>query len=111
MSLLTSARAPIVAALTFAALTASAGALAGCGKLGGLERPGPLFGQGRNTTRAADEQSRQTQDPNRPVDTVDPRDSTTDPAPPRTLPIQGTSPDPTAPGPQGALPDPYANPR
>ncbi|RAK60361.1 hypothetical protein DJ021_11365 [Phenylobacterium hankyongense] len=111
MSLRTFTRAPIAAALTLAALAASAGALAGCGKLGGLERPGPMFGQGRNTTRAADEQSRIGQDPNRPVDTVDPRDATTDPAPPRTLPIQGTSPNPTASGPQGALPDPYANPR
>jgi hypothetical protein len=85
--------------------------LAACGKLGELEKPGPLNGAGRATTRQADEQNRQAQDPQRPVDTVDPRDRSTDPAPPRTLPIEGTAPDPTASQPPGALPDPYANPR
>ena len=69
-----------------------AAGLAGCGKVGQLERPGPLFGAERNSTRAADEAQRQ-QDPSRPVDTVDPRDRSTDPAP------------------QSALPDPYTNPR
>ncbi|MEO8115310.1 MAG: hypothetical protein ABI655_13070 [Phenylobacterium sp.] len=90
---------------------ALAAPLAGCGKVGELQRPGPLFGAGRATTKAADEAQRQAQDPGRPVDTIDPRDRTMDPAPPRTLPIQGTSPSPTASGPPGALPDPYANPR
>lgn len=87
-----------------------AGGLAGCGKMGALERPGPLFGQERNTTEDAD-RAQEKQDPSRPVDTVDPRDRTTDPAPPRTLPIEGTSPNPTKTAPPGALPDPYANPR
>lgn len=87
-----------------------AGGLAGCGKMGALERPGPLFGQERNTTEDAD-RAQEKQDPNRPVDTIDPRDRTTDPAPPRTLPIEGTSPNPTKTAPPGALPDPYANPR
>jgi hypothetical protein len=101
-----------VRALALAALAAAAAAsLAACGKTGELKRPGPLFGQGRATTRAADEQTRQAQDPSRPVDTVDPRDAITDPAPPRTVPIRGQSPDPTGQRPQGALPDPYANPR
>ena len=90
-------------------LTLAAG-LAGCGKVGALERPGPLYGQGRNTTQDADKAQR-AQDPSRPVDTVDPRDRTTDPAPPRTLPIEGTAPDPSKSAPQGALPNPYANPR
>lgn len=85
--------------------------LAGCGKLGELERPGPLFGAARSTTKAADEANRQAQDPGRPVDTVDPRDRSVDPAPSRTLPIEGTSPNPTQSAPPGALPDPYANPR
>jgi predicted small lipoprotein YifL len=98
-------------ACALAALMASAAGLSACGKTGPLERPGPLFGQERNTTKAADEQTRQAQDPARPVDTVDPRDRTTDPAPPRTLPIDGQGQDPTASSPQGALPDPYANPR
>jgi hypothetical protein len=90
---------------------ACAAPLAGCGKTGALERPGPLFGQGRSTAREADNAERQTQDPSRPVNTVDPRDVTTDPAPPRTLPIPGSGQDPSRPAPQGALPDPYANPR
>ena len=88
-----------------------AGALAGCGKVGQLQRPGPLFGAERNTTQDADKAERTAQDPSRTVDTVDPRDRSTDPAPPRTLPIQGTSPDPHRPPPPSALPDPYSNPR
>lgn len=98
-------RPALILALSGAAL------LAGCGKMGTLERPGPLFANDRSTSRQADEANRQAQDPSRPVDTVDPRDMTTDPAPPRTLPIEGTSPNPSDVGPQGALPDPYANPR
>nr|MEA2799792.1 hypothetical protein [Phenylobacterium sp.] len=85
--------------------------LGACGKLGDLEKPGPLNGQGRSTTRQADEQVRQAQDPQRPADTIDSRDVFTDPAPPRTLPIGGSGPDPEKSAPQGALPDPYANPR
>jgi hypothetical protein len=85
--------------------------LAGCGKQGALERPGPLFGAGRNTTKQADEAQRQASDPSRPVNTIDPRDSTSDPAPSRTIPMEGTAPNPFQTAPQGALPDPYANPR
>lgn len=85
--------------------------LGACGKLGELEKPGPLNGAGRATVRQADEQQRKAQDPQRPVDTIDPRDRDTDPAPPRTLPIGGSGQDPLAPGPPGVLPDPYENPR
>lgn len=98
-------------ALALAALLLAGTSLAACGKMGELERPGPLFGAGRNTTKGADENARQAQDPNRPVNTIDQRQRYSDPAPPRTLPIEGASPSPTAPAPQGALPDPYANPR
>jgi hypothetical protein len=94
-----------------AALILVAGDLAACGKVGRLERPGPLFGAGRNTTRQGDKAERTAQDPNHPVDTVDPRDRTTEPSPPRTMPIQGTAPSPTSPSPPGAIPDPYSNPR
>jgi hypothetical protein len=94
-----------------AALLILGAPLGACGKLGELEKPGPLNGQGRSTTRQADEAARQATDPQRPADTVDSRDVFTDPAPPRTLPIEGTGPDPTKSAPQGALPDPYANPR
>ena len=85
---------------------ALAGGLAGCGKLGSLERPGPMFGHGQGAAN----QPRQQQDPNRPVQTIDPRDTSGTPAPPRTQPIQGQAPDPFGVPPQGALPDPYANP-
>jgi hypothetical protein len=94
-----------------AALLLLAAPLAACGKLGQLEKPGPLNGAGRATDRQADEQQRQAQDPQRPVDTVDPRDRSTDPAPPRTLPIESSGQDPFKSGPPGSLPDPYANPR
>lgn len=90
-------------------LIAAAG-LSACGKVGQLERPGPLFGAERNTTKDADAAQRK-RDPARPVDTVDPRDRSTDPAPPRTLPIEGANPSATDTAPQGALPDPYSNPR
>jgi hypothetical protein len=97
-------------ALMIVGCASAAALLVGCGKMGDLERPGPLFGQGRNTTRASDEAVRQAQDPSRPVNTVDTRDISNDPSPPRTIPIPGTQ-DPMRSGPQGALPDPYANPR
>ena len=95
---------------TTVALILMAAGLSACGKVGQLERPGPLFGAERNTTKDADDAQRK-QDPSRPVDTVDPRDRSTDPAPPRTLPIGGLSPDPSRGQPQGVLPDPYSNPR
>jgi predicted small lipoprotein YifL len=89
----------------------AAASLAGCGKLGQLEKPSALNGAGRSTTRQADEAARQAQDPQRPVDTIDPRDRTSDPAPPRALPIQGAGQDPFAPGPPGAFGNPFTNPR
>ena len=95
-------------AAALAAVLALSAGLSACGKVGRLERPGPLFGADRTTTKAGD--TTRQQDPSRPVDTVDPRDRSTDDVPSRTLPIEGTAPSPTQPAPQGALPDPYANP-
>jgi hypothetical protein len=98
--------------LAVAAVLAAAGlGLSACGKVGQLERPGPLFGAERNTTQDADKAVRTAQDPNKPVDTIDPRDRSTDPAPPRTLPIPGTSPGATGLPPPGAIPQVYNNPR
>ena len=94
-----------------AATALLAAPLAACGKMGDLEKPGPLNGAGRATTRQADEQQRQAQDPSRPIDTVDPRDRSTDPAPPRAAPIPGSGNDPFKSAPPGALPNDYANPR
>ena len=97
--------------LACAALTLAVAPLVACGKLGELEKPGPLNGAGRATDRQSEEARRQAQDPSRPADTIDTRDRAIDPAPPRTLPIQGSGQNPTQSGPPGALPDPYANPR
>ncbi|MFN3513121.1 MAG: hypothetical protein ACK41C_08760 [Phenylobacterium sp.] len=77
-------------------------AAAGCGKLGELERPGPLLG-GATGADAGPE-------PARTVRTVDPRSHDDRPLPPRTLPID-SQPSATSSTPQGALPDPYNNPR
>ena len=60
-----------------AAVTLAAG-LAGCGKVGQLERPGPLFGN----KASAETAPLPKQDPNRPIETVDPRDRSTDSAGP-----------------------------
>jgi len=94
-----------------AAAFAIAAPLAACGKMGDLERPGPLTKNDRSTTRRADDQQRKSQEAQPPVDTVDSRDRSIDPAPPRTLPIPSSSNDPNKLPPQGSLPDPYANPR
>jgi predicted small lipoprotein YifL len=95
--------------LNVCAVAFLAAGLAGCGKMGDLERPGPLFGQGKGTAPGADQQS-PGQDPSEPVRTIDSRDRNTGPAPSRTDPIPGTV-DPARPGPRGVLPDPYANPQ
>jgi hypothetical protein len=78
----------VAAGAVFAACVLSGG-LAGCGKLGSLERPGPMFGH-----PSAASQAGQRQDPNRPVVTVDPRD-------PNSIPGQDgpTPPSPAAPRP------------
>ncbi|MEW5685363.1 MAG: hypothetical protein AB1942_10625 [Pseudomonadota bacterium] len=88
-----------------------AAGLAGCGKVGPLERPGPMFGGPRAASEDADKGERV--DPTRPVDTVDPRDRdrSTDPTPPRANPIQGSGQNPAGAGPRTAFPDPYMNPR
>ena len=81
----------LVAAGALAALSTLSAGLVGCGKLGSLERPGPMFGHA--TTGAT--QPTQRQDPNRPVVTVDPRDPNATPGQ-----DQPTPPVPVAPGPE-----------
>ena len=108
MTLQTFTRGPFIAG---AAVLILAAPLVACGKLGELQKPGPLNGAGRATERQAEEQRRQAQDPQRPVDTIDPRDRAIDPAPPRAAPIEGSGQDPFKSRPPGALPDPYSNPR
>jgi hypothetical protein len=57
--------------LTVAGALALSAALAGCGKVGQLDRPGPMFGHGGT---AAATTAKPGADPNRPIETVDPRD-------------------------------------
>jgi hypothetical protein len=87
---------------------AAAAALGACGKTGELQRPGTVASKAPGATSTWNGQG--SQDPTRPVNTIDPRDEIHDPSPSRTIPIQGQAPDPTRPGPQGSLPDPYRNP-
>jgi hypothetical protein len=93
------------------ALAGAAAALSGCGKMGELERPAPMFGRAPAGNAQAQAQAGEAQDATRPVRTIDPRDEINNPAPSRTVPVPGVGPDPLRPGPQGVLPDPYANPR
>jgi hypothetical protein len=102
MSRLTPAR-----ALTLAGAAALCALVAGCGKTGELQRPAPLFGMATTNAPPATDEN----DPSRPVNTIDPRNTLDNPGPSRTTEIPGQAPNPIAPGPQGALPDPYANPR
>ena len=95
-------------AAMLAGAAALALALAGCGKTGELQRPSPLFGHARPNTHPA--KTTASEDASQPVKTIDPRDELNTP-PPRVDQIQGQAPDPTAPGPQGVLPNPYANPQ
>ena len=86
-----------------AILAVAALALSACGKQGALERPGPMVGRGSGVDAGAE--------PGRAVRTVDPRNNFDDrPVPPRTAPID-SAPSATSSAPQGALPDPYQNPR
>lgn len=87
---------------TVTLVLAAALGLSACGKLGALERPGPMFGKGAGADAGPE--------PTRSVRTVDPRDRNSDPSPSRSVPIESTV-NPTASGPQGVLPDPYATPR
>lgn len=85
-----------------AALALTAAGLSACGKMGELERPGPI-GHARSNADAGAE-------PTRSIRTIDPRDTNSDPSPSRSVPIESTN-NPMASGPQGALNDPYARPR
>lgn len=67
---------------TIGVLVVTAASIVGCGKLGDLERPSPIFG---NSNADAGPE------PSRSVRTVDPRDPNSDPAPSRTGPIDTTT--------------------
>ncbi|MCC7268049.1 MAG: hypothetical protein IT546_12030 [Caulobacteraceae bacterium] len=88
----------------------AAGLLSACGKVGDLERPSPMFRK-ESSTDGSDSAMRRASDKDIGPDTLDPRDRYSDPAPPRTLPIEGSDRGPGGVAPAGALPDPYARPR
>ncbi len=83
--------------------------LAGCGKMGALERPGPLFGK-TETPAEAKEIGEVKREEEPPIETIDRRDPDLAPRPQRAAPIDGTD-GPNAQPPPGALPNPYANPK
>lgn len=82
----------LVATGGLAAICALCAGLAGCGKLGSLERPGPMFGQASNTVPPGPRQ-----DPNRPVQTVDPRDPNSTPGRDQPSPPTPVAPTPGPP--------------
>ena len=91
-------------------------ALAGCGKMGDLEQPGTRAAAPSPSDPTASGQLRDDNgDPNQgsenPVNRQSAANREVDPAPPRTLPIDGGPSDPMKVAPPGALPDPYANPQ
>jgi hypothetical protein len=88
--------------LPLAALAALA--LAGCGKMGDLERPGPLFGGPKA------EAGKAAPTPPAPVSTVDrrDRDTSTDLAPIRDAQVPGSAQNPQSGGAVSNHPDPNA---
>ncbi|MDB5418211.1 MAG: hypothetical protein JWP50_1630 [Phenylobacterium sp.] len=82
-------RRTFVAAGAVAAICALSSGLAGCGKLGSLERPGPMFGHPSAAARAAP-----SEDPNRPVQTHDPREQSNIPGQDQPPPVLPTGPTP-----------------
>ena len=83
--------------LTLSLLLAAV-ALAGCGRMGELERPGAAASADGDIATA-------------PVNAPDGVHRDNDPAPPRTLPIEGGPSNPGSLAPPGALPNPYADPK
>lgn len=104
---------------TFAlSLLLAGAAIAGCGKMGDLEQPGartaaaaPSPADPTATGRMRDDNGDPNQGSEKAVNRQSQANREVDPAPPRTLPIDGAPPDPSEVALPGALPDPYANPQ
>ena len=98
-------------------IAASALALTACGKVGSLDQPAPLYGerakadyQARKAAEAAKVQDKKDDNEIEALPNDRRYDPNADPGPSRFLPIPGESTPPNAPGPQGALPDPFNHP-
>ena len=81
-------------------IAACAALLAGCGKTGELERPGPLFGKAPAGAAAAPQR-----DPDRALSTIDPRDNARTPAPANGAPLPAAAANPDTVGPAAAEPE------
>jgi hypothetical protein len=96
-------------------LAAGAAGLCGCGKVGTLDQPAPLYGekakadyQARKEAAAA-AKAKPTAQPD-VIHPDRPYDPEADPSPTRSLPVPGQPTLPNAPPPPGVLPDPLASP-
>lgn len=105
-----------LAAALFGFTLAVAGAgLAGCGKVGTLDQPAPLYGEKakadyearKEAAAAAKAKPRPEPDTLHPDRPYDPE---ADPGPTRSLPVPGQPALPNAPPPPGVLPDPFNDP-
>ncbi len=91
-------------------------ALCGCGKVGNLDQPAPLYGEKAKTDYQAKKQAAAAAKAKKQNDEPDPiPDKPYDPteglANQRALPVPGTNPDPSRPAPPGVLPDPFNYPQ
>jgi len=94
--------------------------LVGCGKVGTLDQPAPLYGdkakadyQARRSAadQAAQDKKDQAEIETLPPDTDRKYDPNLDPGPARALPVPGAPPSPNGPPPPGVLPDPFNHPQ
>ncbi|HUZ13355.1 MAG TPA: hypothetical protein VMU93_10940 [Caulobacteraceae bacterium] len=105
--------------MSLAAVVLAAATLGACGKQGSLDRPAPLWGARARADYAAQKraqaEARQKETQSNQVETPPEQGPGTNPfanpAPPRAQPIPGEAPSPTAPGAQGAMPNPYVEPQ
>ncbi len=104
----------LIIAMAAALMAASLGS---CGKQGGLERPGPLWGAKAKAEyeaqkrRQADVKTNEAQSNQAVPDEGPGSDPNVNPSPSRTQPIEGQRPNPFGVQQPGALPDPYARPQ
>lgn len=92
--------------------------LGGCGKVGTLDQPAPLFGekakaryQAQKAAAAAAARSRGDDDQIEALPGDKRYDPNADPGPSRALPIPGAHATPNGAPPEGVLPDPYNHPQ
>jgi len=92
-------------------------ALGGCGKVGPLDQPAPLYGEkakaqyeARKEAAAAAKAKAKQEDQPDSITPDRPYDPNADPGPQRSMPVPGQPALPNAPSTPGVLPDPFNNP-